>query len=64
MQGHSLSLGTGGETHDLMVNINENGRKEYEQPKMNVVLLEERDIIATSESLEGRGRDFDVDEDW
>lgn len=28
--------------------MNENGRKEYKQPKMNVVMINSTDIIATS----------------
>lgn len=32
-----------------MVNMNENGRKEYKQPKMNVVKINSADIIATSD---------------
>lgn len=36
-----------------MVNMNENGRKEYEQPKMKVVMIDSADIIATSNGDEG-----------
>ena len=36
-----------------MVNMNENGRKEYKQPKMNVVVIDSADIIATSGNDEG-----------
>lgn len=36
-----------------MVNMNENGRKEYEQPKMKIVVIESADIIATSGDPEG-----------
>ena len=32
-----------------MVNMNENGRKEYEQPKMNIVMINSADIIASSD---------------
>lgn len=46
-----------------MVNINEDGRKEYEQPKMKIVVIEAADIIATSNPT-GTGRDFEGDPDW
>ena len=36
-----------------MVNMNENGRKEYKQPKMQIVVIESSDIIATSCDPEG-----------
>lgn len=36
-----------------MVNMNENGRKEYKQPKMNVVMINSADIIATSDPTTG-----------
>ena len=38
-----------------MVNMNENGRKEYEQPKMNVVMIDLAEIIATSGEEGGTG---------
>lgn len=47
-----------------MVKKKENGIKEYKVPQMKVVIVEAGDIIATSGSTEGRGSDFDVDEDW
>lgn len=36
-----------------MVNINENGRKKYKQPEMNVVMISSADIIATSNPTTG-----------
>lgn len=41
-----------------MVNMNENGRKEYKQPKMNVVMINSTDIIATSDP-DGTGGDLE-----
>lgn len=36
-----------------MVNMNENGRKEYEQPKMDIVMINPVDIIAQSPGSTG-----------
>lgn len=61
-QGISL-LGSQG-NHNLMGNMNKNGRKEYEQPIMKVVIIDSADIIATSSGTKGRGKDMDGDEEW
>lgn len=42
-------MGTARETSTLMYNKNEDGRQEYVQPKMNVVMIENSDIIAQSD---------------
>lgn len=52
VQGH-FSLKEAGETSGFMANMNENGRKEYEQPKIKVVMINTADIIATSDDPEG-----------
>lgn len=42
----------------------QNVLKEYKIPKMKIAIVGMNNIIATSGSTEGRGKDFDVDEDW
>ena len=41
------------EKHNLMINMNENCRKEYKQPEMQIVEIELADIIATSNPTGG-----------
>lgn len=52
VHGH-FSLLEAGETFSLMVNMSDNGRKEYKQPKLNVVMINPAEIIATSPSTGG-----------
>lgn len=45
--------------------MNENGRKEYEQPKMNVVMINSSDIIATSDTdADGTGGEMEGSGGW
>lgn len=46
-------MGTARETSTLMYNKNEDGRQEYVQPKMKVVMVENSDIIAESPGTGG-----------